>query len=122
MTEEQIKCRKAYYSIAKERCPFTDEDLQNGYYEGFVDGASEMARKDFEATKELQEENKQIYEKYRGVQDLLAVEMARSMKYEKQIEKMKCCQNCCHCNGGITDEAGNSICDSCDDDMSMWEY
>ena len=68
MTEEQIKCRKAYYSIAKKRCPFTDEDLQNGYYEGFMDGASEMARKDFEATKEL----------------------------EAQIEKMKCCFNCAH--------------------------
>ena len=41
---------------------------------------------------------------------------------EAQIENMRNCQNCCHCNSGITDEAGNSICDSCDDDMSMWEY
>ena len=39
-----------------------------------------------------------------------------------QIEKMRNCQNCCHCNGGVIDEAGNSVCDSCDDDMSMWEY
>ena len=39
---------------------------------------------------------------------------------QAQIYKMRDCQNCSHC-GGYTDEAGNSICDSCDDDMSEWE-
>ena len=89
MTEKQIKCRKAYYSIAKEKCPFTDEDLQNGYCEGFMDGAFEMARKGFEATKELQEEI-----------NACKFAMTMSEKVEKQlreqIKKMKNCANCKH--------------------------
>ena len=79
MTEEQIKDY-----VAKNCCSLCENrkwcSIQN---ECFVVNAIT------EATKELQEENKQIYEKYRSVQDLLAIEMARSMKYEKQIEKMK---------------------------------
>ena len=45
---------------------------------------------------EVQRNSENWYEKYRSVQDLLAIEMARSIKYEKQIEKMKCCYNCKH--------------------------
>lgn len=43
------------------------------------------------------------------------------IELKNQIHEMRCCDNCCHC-GGYTDEGGNSICDSCDDDMSEWEF
>ena len=42
MAEERSNAIKKYWNKAKEQCPFTDEDLQNGYYEGFVDGAKEL--------------------------------------------------------------------------------
>ena len=99
MTEEQIKAK------AKEQFPNDEFDQQ------IVIDAINWA------TKELQEELKENhwYEMYK-------LECLKMKELEAQIEKMRNCQNCCHCNGGITDEAGNSICDSCDDDMSMWEY
>ena len=78
MTEEQIKQK------FKETYPdFMRGDEPLSPYFDIWEYAIEIA------TKELQEENKQIYEKYRSVQDLLAIEMARSMKYEKQIEELK---------------------------------
>lgn len=33
------KAIKQYFSIAKERCLFNDESLQNAFYEGFLDCA-----------------------------------------------------------------------------------
>lgn len=45
MTEE-IKIRgeaiKKYWSKAKVKCPFQDEDLQTGYLEGFIEGVVEV--------------------------------------------------------------------------------
>lgn len=36
-----------YLKLAKEKCPFTDEDLINGYIEGFLDCAEIFELKDF---------------------------------------------------------------------------
>lgn len=42
-------------------------------------------------------------------------------KLKRQIYKMRNCDNCTHCGSGYKDEAGNSYCDDCDEDMSEWE-
>ena len=42
MTEEEKKIKLKYFPIAKEKCPFHNEDLQNGYYEGFLECAKEL--------------------------------------------------------------------------------
>ena len=36
-----------YLKLAKEKCPFTDEDLINGYIEGFLDCAEMFELKDY---------------------------------------------------------------------------
>lgn len=36
-----------YLKLAKEKCPFTDEDLINGYVEGFLDCAEMFELKDY---------------------------------------------------------------------------
>ena len=36
-----------YLKLAKEKCPFTDEDLINGYIEGFLDCAEIFELKDY---------------------------------------------------------------------------
>lgn len=36
-----------YLKLAKEKCPFTDEDLINGYVEGFLDCAEIFELKDY---------------------------------------------------------------------------
>ena len=51
MTKEK-RIKKEYFSIAKEKCPFTNEDLQNGYYEGFFDCAT-MMNKDIDEANEI---------------------------------------------------------------------
>lgn len=41
---------------------------------------------------------------------------------KEQIEKMKNCDNCIHCGCGSCDEAGNCICDDCNEEtLSEWE-
>ena len=44
MTEEEKKIKLKYFPIAKEKCPFHNEDLQNGYYEGFLECAKELEK------------------------------------------------------------------------------
>lgn len=51
MTDERAKViDKGFYKIAKERCLFNDETLQNAFYEGFLDCAeyllSQLTEKD----------------------------------------------------------------------------
>ena len=38
------KMIRLYWTTAKENCPFHDKDLQNGYYEGFIDGAGKATK------------------------------------------------------------------------------
>ena len=48
MTEEEKNQRqeaiKKYWNAAKQKCPFSDETLQNGYLEGFIEGAAEATK------------------------------------------------------------------------------
>lgn len=67
---------------------------------------------------ELEEHHKKVCEQLTQTHRSIGEE---NRKLQTQIYEMRNCQNCCHC-GGYTDEAGNSVCDSCDDDMLMWEY
>lgn len=54
MTEERAKViDKGFYKIAKERCLFNDETLQNAFYEGFLDCAEYLLL-------QLTEKDKQI--------------------------------------------------------------
>ena len=41
-TKTREEAIKKYWSKAKEKCPFNDETLQNGYLEGFIEGAAEV--------------------------------------------------------------------------------
>ena len=75
MTDERGKIIKKYWNIAKEKCPFHDEDMQNPYYEGFLDGATE-------ATKELQEENERLKSKEYFVGDVNRQNMELQQKIE----------------------------------------
>ena len=42
MTKTREEVIKKYWSKAKEKCPFNEETLQDGYLEGFIDGAAEV--------------------------------------------------------------------------------
>ena len=44
MTKTREEAIKKYWSKAKEKCPFHDETLQNGYLEGFIEGAAEVMK------------------------------------------------------------------------------
>lgn len=39
MTETRAKAIKLYWSIAKKRCPFHEEEMVNSFLEGFIDCA-----------------------------------------------------------------------------------
>ncbi len=39
MTKTRAKAIELYWNIAKERCPFHDEDMTNSFLEGFIDCA-----------------------------------------------------------------------------------
>ena len=39
MTKDREKAIKLYWKIAKERCPFHEEEIVNGFLEGFIDCA-----------------------------------------------------------------------------------
>ena len=88
MTEEQ---KETYYvilnmNIQYEICRMCPKSgLFKGTYkecEAWIKGATE-------ATKELQEENKHIYERMTRIDKVLN-------EKNEQIEKMKCCFNCAH--------------------------
>lgn len=77
-----------------------------------------------EATKELQEENKQLKKKLVQTQDAVTMQMytnkANKEQFEKQIEKMKCCENCKHPYWNAETEAEETKCDNCVNN-SNWE-
>ena len=106
MNEEQIreKASIAYMKWLSETHPevIENEDEYEEYSNGLVEGwygGYEIS------TKELQKENEQLKKKLVQTQDAVTMQMYTNkankeqseMKIahlEKQIEKMKCCQNC----------------------------
>ena len=82
----QLEDMARAYRRGKNKGAKVKEKELNAYFQNELDEAYKNYEK---RLNELLEENKKVYERYRGEQDLLAVEMARSMKYEKQIEQMK---------------------------------
>ena len=44
MTKTRKEAIKKYWTKAKAKCPFNDETIQNGYLEGFIDGATEVMK------------------------------------------------------------------------------
>ena len=81
---------------------------------------------------ELEKQNKELQEKHESSVSQWKYELNRSIhketelakeirRLDKQIYKMRNCDNCTHCASEYKDEAGNSYCDDCNDDMSAWE-
>lgn len=80
MTKEREEAIKKYWNIAKEKNPFNDETISNGYLEGFIDGATE-------ATKELQKQIEKL-------DKALITSTKNNIERQKIIDKMKCCHTC----------------------------
>ena len=110
MTEEQIKQKADDFIITR---------LNHVKY--FSGEAVKILLRNFaeeivaEATKELQSENEELQQKYLS-------ESYEKAKLVEQIEKMKCCANCCNWYKGMRDENGYP-CDqnNAEHKCSMWE-
>lgn len=52
MTKTRAKAIKLYWNIAKERCPFHEEEMINSFLEGFIDCAEYLLLQNTELEKE----------------------------------------------------------------------
>ena len=55
MTKDREKAIKLYWNIAKERCPFHEEEMVNSFLEGFIDCAEYLLLQNAELEKEVLE-------------------------------------------------------------------
>lgn len=71
---------------------------------------------------ELEKQNKELQEDLDHKKIAIQTRKARIKELEKQIEKMKCCANCCNWYKGMRDE-NNYPCDqnNAEHKCSMWE-
>ena len=53
MTKAREKAIKLYWKIAKERCPFQDENMVNSFLEGFIDCAEYLLLQNTELKEKL---------------------------------------------------------------------
>ena len=56
MTKARKKAIKLYWKIAKERCPFHEDEIVNGFLEGFIDCAEYLLMQ----IEELKKQNKKL--------------------------------------------------------------
>ena len=87
MTEYE-KARKAYFPLAKEKCPFIDEDLQNGYYEGFCDGASMIAKRLQEQVEKMKSDVKQEQSYWNSGEMQFCILQDLLEKWKKELKQL----------------------------------
>lgn len=89
--------------MTEEMTKYKDKWCQEAYERGKA-----------EATKELQEENKHIYERMTRIDKVLN-------EKNEQIEKMKCCYNCSKWNDGECKDCPSPIYTMADFNCDKWE-
>ena len=67
MTKIRAKAIKLYWKIAKERCPFHEEEMAHSFLEGFIDCAeylllqnTDLEKENAELKKELKDANEKV--------------------------------------------------------------